>query len=62
MGRVVKLNPKVMDLSQALEELLLAKQADGIPQRTLDDYRYHVEAFLKASPDLTTYEALQKAV
>jgi len=62
MPRLAKLNPKVMDLSQALEEFLLAKQADGISKRTLDDYRYHVETFLKANSNLTTYEALHKAV
>lgn len=62
MPRLAKLNPKVVDLSQALEEFLIYKQADGISQRTLDDYRYHVEAFLKANANLTTYEALQKAV
>lgn len=62
MAKVAKLNPKVLDLSHALEEFLLAKQADGVSQRTLDDYRFHVEAFLKASPNATTYEALQKAV
>ncbi|MGB9660859.1 MAG: tyrosine-type recombinase/integrase [Moorellaceae bacterium] len=62
MPRLAKLNPKVVDLSQALEEFLLYKQADGISQRTLDDYRYHVETFLKTNANLTTYEALQKAV
>lgn len=65
MPRIVKFNHRVVqrvDLEDALEEFLLAKQADGISQRTLDDYRSHVGAFLKASPNLTTYEALQKAV
>jgi len=60
--KITKLNPKVSDLSQALEEFLLARQADGLAQRTLNDYRWHVETFLKASPNITTYEALQKAV
>lgn len=62
MAKLAKLNPKVFDLSLALEEFLLARQADGLAHRTLDDYRYHVETFLKANPNLTTYEALQKAV
>jgi len=62
MARLAKLNPKVCDLSLALEEFLLARQADGLAQRTLDDYRYHVETFHKANANLTTYEALQKAV
>ncbi|MGI9953548.1 tyrosine-type recombinase/integrase [Moorellaceae bacterium AZ2] len=65
MPRIVKFNHRVVqrvDLEDALEEFLLAKQADGISQRTLDDYRSHVTAFLKASPNLTTYDALQKAV
>jgi hypothetical protein len=62
MARVAKLNPKVCDLSLALEEFLLAKQADGISQRTLDDYRFHVETFLKVHPNTTNYEAIRKAV
>ncbi|GFN22179.1 tyrosine-type recombinase/integrase [Thermanaeromonas sp. C210] len=62
MGRIAKLSPKVLDLSQALEEFLLAKQADGIVPASLENYRFHVETFLKASPNLNTYEAVQKAV
>lgn len=62
MGGIAKLNPKVLDLSYTLDEFLLAKQADGLAPSTLEIYRRHVEAFLKANPNLTTYEALQKAV
>ncbi|MGB9661291.1 MAG: tyrosine-type recombinase/integrase [Moorellaceae bacterium] len=62
IAKTVKLNPRVLDLSQALEEFLLAKQADGIAPASLENYRFHVETFLKASPNLNTYEALQKAV
>jgi hypothetical protein len=62
MGRIAKLNPKVLDLSHALDEFLLAKQADGLAPSTLEVYRRHVEAFLKANPNLTTYEVIRKAV
>jgi len=62
MGRIAKLNPRVLDLSYALDEFLLARQADGLAPSTLEVYRRHVETFLKASPNLTTYEALRKAV
>ncbi|MGB9661806.1 MAG: hypothetical protein ACPL5F_07265 [Moorellaceae bacterium] len=61
MPRITKLNPKLMqqvDLEDALEEFLLVKRADGAAQRTRDDYCFHVDAFFKASPNLTGYEAL----
>lgn len=62
MGRIAKLDPRVTDLSQALEEFLLFKQADGAAPRTLKDYTYHVNAFLKQCPKRYDYSALQKAV
>lgn len=60
--KVVRLNQRVADLRHALEEFLLFRQASGAAKRTLDDYRYHVGAFLKASPGVAGYEDLQKAV
>lgn len=62
MPKLAKLNPKVCDLSLALEEFLLARQADGLAQRTLDDYRWHVGKFLETCQDAATYEAVRKAV
>ncbi|MDN5347826.1 MAG: hypothetical protein PWP65_1390 [Clostridia bacterium] len=35
MPKLAKLNPKVFDLSLALEGFLLARRADGLAQRTL---------------------------
>lgn len=62
MSKVSKLKPKVADLRGALEEFLLHKAGDAAAQRTLADYRYHVNAFLAAYPNLPDYEALRKAV
>jgi len=38
---------KSINCINLLEEFLFTKQADGISERTLKDYRYHVTAFLK---------------
>ncbi|MCG0278490.1 MAG: tyrosine-type recombinase/integrase [Thermanaeromonas sp.] len=64
MGKLARIRskPVEVDLEEAVEEFLHSRRADGVAERTLDDYRYHVEAFLKANPNITTYEALQKAV
>jgi len=64
MGRLTRIhpNPVGVDLEEAVEEFLHSRRADGISQRTLDDYRFHVTAFLKANPNVNTYEALRKAV
>ncbi|MDK2894243.1 MAG: integrase/recombinase XerD [Moorella sp. (in: firmicutes)] len=61
MPKLAKLNPKVCDLALALEEFLLARQADVLVQRTLDDYRWHVGKFLETCQNTTTYEAVRKA-
>ncbi|HHY37485.1 MAG TPA: hypothetical protein GX507_00900 [Clostridia bacterium] len=38
MSKLTRLKPKVSDLSLALEEFLLARQADGLAKRALNDY------------------------
>lgn len=62
MRRISRLNPKLLNLSKILDEFLVVKRADGISQRTLDDYHYHVKAFLDSSPNISTYDDLQRAV
>jgi len=62
MQKIVKLNKKNVDLTKALEEFLLVRQADGIAKRTLEDYRWHVEKFIKSFSDLSNYEDIHKAV
>ncbi|MGB9780459.1 hypothetical protein [Caldanaerobacter sp.] len=62
MRRISRLNPKLLNLSKILDKLLVVKRADGISQRTLDDYHYHVKAFLDSSPNISTYDDLQRAV
>ncbi|MGB9662315.1 MAG: hypothetical protein ACPL5F_09925 [Moorellaceae bacterium] len=53
MDKIAKLNPKILELSLALEEFLLTKQADGLASSTLAVYHQHVKDFLKGkSPPL----------
>lgn len=62
MPKVARLKPRVSDLRNALDEFLLFKAGDGVAKRTLDDYAYHVNTFLKGYPDIPDYEALRRAV
>lgn len=46
----------------ALDEFLLVKQADGISETTLEDYRYHINLFFKRHPQAWNEEKLKRAV
>ncbi|WP_422449201.1 tyrosine-type recombinase/integrase [Thermoanaerobacterium sp. DL9XJH110] len=46
-----------------LKSFILYQKAQGLAQRTIDDYNYHVQHFFKAYPDaLKDYETLQESV
>lgn len=62
MGKLAKLKPRFVNLYHVLEEFLLYKEANGLAKRTLEDYKYHVESFLKANPNIADYETLRSAV
>ncbi|KXG73767.1 Tyrosine recombinase XerC [Fervidicola ferrireducens] len=62
MHKLVRFKQSIPDLKHVLEEFLLARQADGLSRRTLEDYRWHVGKFLESSGDLSDYEAIRKAV
>jgi len=61
MAKIARLASRNVNLSQALDEFLLFKQASGAAKRTIDDYRYHVRTFLNAYPKLSTYEEIKEA-
>lgn len=65
MSRVRKVTKKV-DLSweKCLEHFLLFKKSQGLGERTLDDYQYHVNLFFKNSKlsSMGNYEALRLAI
>ena len=61
MKKIAKISTKLPDLFLALDEFLLVKEADGLAQCTLNDYRRHVGNFLETCQG-STYEALRKAV
>ncbi|MDN5331422.1 MAG: integrase/recombinase XerD [Tepidanaerobacteraceae bacterium] len=62
MRKLVKFKQNTADLKQVLQEFLLVRQANGLSQRTLEDYRWHVGKFLEFCNSLSNYEAIQKAV
>ncbi|ABB14999.1 tyrosine-type recombinase/integrase [Carboxydothermus hydrogenoformans] len=51
-----------VNLSQLKEEFLIARQADGLAPRTLEDYRWHIEKFMELTGANPTYEAVRKAI
>lgn len=54
---------KVKDWRKCLEYFLLFKRAQGLAQRTLNDYQYHVELFFRNTQvDLEDYDDLRLAV
>lgn len=62
MGRVAALVTKFPNLPAVVDEFLLFKGASGASKRTLEDYAYHLNRFLKRFPCLTDYRALEKAI
>lgn len=61
MGRVLKLvQPKTW--KEYLNDFLLEKQIAGCRERTIADYRYHVEHFFQGLETLEDWEAIQRRV
>ena len=47
MAKVLRIQKEAVSPQQALEQFLLLKRAQGLSERTIEDYRYHVTAFFK---------------
>ncbi|MGB9792226.1 MAG: tyrosine-type recombinase/integrase [Thermacetogeniaceae bacterium] len=62
MAKIARLTARNVNLCHALSEFLLFKQAGGTSERTLKDYGYHLNAFLKAYPKLKSYDDVRNAV
>ncbi len=49
--QVLRLNPVSLTWEEALQEFLFKKQAEGVSERTLKDYRSHVSRFFSQYPE-----------
>lgn len=49
--QVLRLNPSPTTWREALKEFILRKQAEGVSERTMSDYRAHVTRFFAKHPD-----------
>lgn len=47
MAKVLRIQREDVSPQQALEQFLLLKRAQGLAERTIEDYCYHVTAFFK---------------
>ncbi|HHY37513.1 MAG TPA: tyrosine-type recombinase/integrase [Clostridia bacterium] len=65
MGRLLKLAPKVTTCwDDVADYFLLFKRSQGVSQRTLEDYSYHLSLFLRRASlaDIQDYESLRASV
>lgn len=61
MGRLVRVSPKQqISWQEAMEYFVLFKRSQGLSERTIEDYRYHISHFFEtAETSLGDYERLR---
>lgn len=63
MAMLIKITPSLSEnWEDAKEDFLLLKRAQGLADRTLWDYDYHISLFFKKYPEVDDYDVLKKNV
>ena len=63
MARVRQVRPKNLTLEEIYDRFILFNQSQGLVDRTIDDYRYHItNLFVTQKLDLRDYNTLKMQV
>lgn len=63
VAKLVRITPKIGDnWADIKDDFILLKKAQGMADRTIEDYEYHISKFFNEHPDIVNYDMLERNV